>query len=83
MASLFGAAINPSGNVEAFLARIPPFCYADCDQSTAIGALDLQDFLCYQQRFLAADLYSDCNQDGKHDIFDFLCFQDHFIHGCG
>jgi len=81
--TIVGSARNPAGDPEGFLARIPPFCYADCDQSTAVGTLDLQDFLCYQQRFLTADLYSDCNQDGSHDIFDFLCFQDHFFEGCG
>jgi hypothetical protein len=27
-------------------------CYADCDSSTGIGALDLFDFLCFQGRFV-------------------------------
>jgi len=54
-------------------------CYADCDNSTA---LDIFDFLCFQDAFIAGEPYADC--DGSHgfDIFDFVCFQDAFGSGC-
>ncbi|MFG0283419.1 MAG: GC-type dockerin domain-anchored protein [Phycisphaerales bacterium JB039] len=54
-------------------------CYADCDQS---GALDLFDFLCYQNAFAAGEPYADCDASGALDFFDFLCFQNEFAAGC-
>ena len=54
-------------------------CYADCDAS---GTLDIFDFLCFQDAFVAASLSSDCDGDGQLDIFDFVCFQSAFAAGC-
>ncbi|MCH8270736.1 MAG: VCBS repeat-containing protein [Planctomycetes bacterium] len=63
-----------------------PRCYADCDQSTGRGVLDLRDFLCFQTAFMKADPYAcDCDTStgqGVCDIFDFLCFQNAFVAGC-
>jgi len=61
-------------------------CYADCDQSTGAGVLDIFDFLCFQDTFVAGDPYAcDCDTSTGPlvcDIFDFLCFQDAFVAGC-
>jgi hypothetical protein len=61
-------------------------CYADCDNSSGAGDLDVFDFLCFQDRFIAGDPYAcDCDVSGGGgvcDVFDFLCFQDRFIAGC-
>jgi hypothetical protein len=61
-------------------------CYADCDQSTGVGTLDIFDFLCFQNAFVAGDPYAcDCDTTtgrGVCDIFDFLCFQNAFVAGC-
>jgi uncharacterized membrane protein len=61
-------------------------CYADCDQSTGAGVLDIFDFLCFQDAFVNGDPYAcDCDTTtgaGVCDIFDFLCFQDGFVGGC-
>ncbi|MFG0286098.1 MAG: GC-type dockerin domain-anchored protein [Phycisphaerales bacterium JB039] len=54
-------------------------CYADCDGS---GALDLFDFLCFQNAFGAGEPYADCDGSGALDLFDFLCFQNEFAAGC-
>jgi len=54
-------------------------CYADCDGNTA---LDIFDFLCFQDAFVLADPYADCDGNSTFDIFDFLCFQDEFVTGC-
>ena len=54
-------------------------CYADCDGS---GALDIFDFLCFQNAFSTGDFYADCDDDGQLNIFDFLCFQNAFVTGC-
>ena len=60
-----------------------PTCYADCDQSTGRGVLDLSDFLCFQTAFMNAEPYAcDCDPDPACDIFDFLCFQNAFVAGC-
>jgi Family of unknown function (DUF1028) len=61
-------------------------CYADCDQSTGVGTLDIFDFLCYQSAFVNQEKYAcDCDSGGGGnvcDIFDFLCFQNAFAQGC-
>jgi DNA-binding beta-propeller fold protein YncE len=61
-------------------------CYADCDQSTGAGVLDIFDFLCFQDSFVNANAYAcDCDTttgQGVCDIFDFLCFQNAFVAGC-
>lgn len=54
-------------------------CIADCDRS---GTLDILDFLCFQNAFMAGDPSADCTADGSIDIFDFLCFQTAFEDGC-
>jgi hypothetical protein len=54
-------------------------CYVDCDGS---GALDLFDFLCFQNLFGAAEPLADCDLSGALDLFDFLCFQNEFAAGC-
>jgi len=54
-------------------------CYPDCDTS---GALDILDFLCFQDAFVTMNPYADCDNSTTFDIFDFLCFQDAFIQGC-
>ncbi|MCH8270275.1 MAG: exo-alpha-sialidase [Planctomycetes bacterium] len=58
----------------------PCECYADCDPN---GVLDIFDFLCFQNSFVAGEPYAcDCDPDPACDIFDFLCFQDAFVAGC-
>jgi hypothetical protein len=54
-------------------------CYPDCDGS---GALDIFDFLCYQNLFSAGEPRADCDGSGRLDFFDFLCFQNAFEDGC-
>ena len=59
---------------------LPQRCYADCDRS---GALDIFDFLCFQNSFVLGEPYAcDCDPDPVCDIFDFLCFQSAFVAGC-
>ena len=58
------------------------FCYADCDQSSGAGVLDIFDFICFQDAFVGGDPSADCTGDTVLDIFDFVCFQDAFAGGC-
>jgi hypothetical protein len=72
-------------NRDAFIVKLRN-CYADCDPSTGPGILDIFDFLCFGNRFAAADPYAcDCDTStgpGVCDIFDFLCFGNEFNAGC-
>lgn len=55
-------------------------CFADCDGS---GALDIDDFICFQTLFGLGDLGADCDGSGGLDADDFVCFQTAFGVGCG
>jgi choice-of-anchor B domain-containing protein len=57
-------------------------CYPDCDTTSGAGVLDVFDFLCFQDKFVSADPYADCDGNSTFDVFDFLCFQDAFTTGC-
>ncbi len=54
-------------------------CYPDCDHG---GTLTVQDFGCFQTKFVAGDPYADCNADGSMTVADFGCFQTKFVAGC-
>lgn len=54
-------------------------CYADMTED---GALDLFDFLAFQNAFAAQDPAADCDHSGLFDLFDFLCYQNAFVVGC-
>jgi len=61
-------------------------CYADCDLTGGAGVLDILDFVCFQDSFVAGNPYA-CNCDTSTgfatcDIFDFICFQDAFNSAC-
>jgi hypothetical protein len=59
-----------------------PACYANCDNSTGNPALNVNDFVCFQSRFAAAEPYADCNHDNALNVNDFVCFQAAFAAGC-
>ena len=70
------------GDRTSFYVELPDLgtrCFADFN---ADGALDVFDFLAFQNAFDAGDLAADCTEDGSLDIFDFLCFQNAFDAGC-
>ena len=54
-------------------------CYGDFNGD---GALNIFDFLAYQNAFASGDVTADCDGDGALTIFDFLCFQNAFAGGC-
>lgn len=54
-------------------------CYPDCDGS---GALDIDDFVCFQTLYALGDPTADCDQSGELNIDDFVCFQTLFALGC-
>jgi len=62
-----------------------PECYANCDGSTASPVLNIADFTCFMNRFIAGQAYANCDQSTTEpvlNILDFLCFQSRFVAGC-
>jgi hypothetical protein len=57
-------------------------CYANCDGSTQTPVLNVNDFVCFQTRFAAANAYADCDMSGTLNVNDFVCFQTRFAAGC-
>jgi hypothetical protein len=57
-------------------------CYPNCDGSTGAPVLNVNDFICFQARFAAADPYADCDQNSMLNVNDFICFQGSFAAGC-
>ena len=79
-----GSGYPPTGNAQAWTARIPS-CYANCDGSTTTPVLNVLDFSCFLNRFAAADSYANC--DGSTtppvlNVLDFSCFLNRFAAGC-
>ena len=64
---------------QAWIATVPVPCHADCDGS---GALDIDDFICFQTEFAQDSIYADCDGSGELDIDDFICFQTEYGRGC-
>lgn len=71
--------LNSCGKAETRSATLTVTCYADCDGSKN---LDLFDFLCFTNEFLAFHAYADCDESGFLDLFDFICFTNAFNSGC-
>jgi hypothetical protein len=60
-------------------------CYANCDGSVLAPALNVNDFVCFLNRFAAGDSYANC--DGSTippamNVNDFVCFNNRFASGC-
>ena len=65
------------GRVDARAAA--DLCRVDLDGS---GALDVFDYLVFQELFSTGDLAADFTWDGRLDFFDLLQFQAEFSAGC-
>jgi hypothetical protein len=60
-------------------------CYANCDGSTASPILNVNDFVCFQQRFAAGNPFANCDGSTSMPVLnvnDFVCFQQRFAAGC-
>ena len=62
-----------------------PSCYANCDNSTTVPFLNVNDFICFQTKFAAGDTYANCDNSTTAPVLnvnDFICFQTKFAAGC-
>ena len=54
-------------------------CIADFNGD---GALDILDFVAFQNAFVGGEPSADCDESGTLNILDFVCFQGLFVAGC-
>jgi hypothetical protein len=57
-------------------------CYANCDQSAVLPILNVNDFVCFLNRFATNDSYADCDRNGAFNVNDLVCFVNQFAVGC-
>jgi hypothetical protein len=60
-------------------------CYANCDGSTIAPALNVNDFVCFNNRFGAGDPYANCDASTiapTLNVNDYTCFLNKFAAGC-
>ncbi len=63
----------------------PTACYANCDASTLVPFLNVNDFTCFLNKFAAGDTYANCDQSTLPPVLnvnDFSCFTNAFAAGC-
>jgi len=77
----------PENRPKLIVTFTPPAtgCYANCDHSTGVPFLNVNDFICFQGRFAAGDPYANCDGSTTPPILninDFVCFQGRFAAGC-
>jgi len=69
--------IQPAGST--------PTCYGNCDHSTSVPFLNVQDFSCFLQKYAAADAYANCDASTTPPILnvqDFSCFLQKYAAEC-
>jgi hypothetical protein len=77
-------ATNSCGSITSNEARYV-LCYANCDCSTGAPVLNVNDFICFQQKYAAGDGYANCDGSTTAPVLnvnDFICFQSKFAAGC-
>jgi cytochrome c peroxidase len=91
-----GEALSPVARLPMFCGRegCAPVCYANCDGSTLEPVLNVDDFLCFINRYATAQglpheqqvgHYANCDRSTLAPVLnvdDFTCFLNHFAQGC-
>lgn len=81
-----GGGSVPAGFVAATLVTCGSSgCYANCDGSTIPPILNVNDFVCFNNRFNAGDSYANCDQSTIPPILnvnDYVCFNTKYAVGC-
>ncbi|MBL9031890.1 MAG: hypothetical protein JNM80_09300 [Phycisphaerae bacterium] len=60
-------------------------CYPNCDLSTVAPILNVNDFVCFNNKFAAGDTYANCDLSTVAPVLnvnDFVCFNNKFAAGC-
>ena len=74
-----------NGVAEGWIATLGPRCLANCDNSFIPPALNVNDFLCFNNHFALGDPMANC--DGSTlppvlNVSDFVCFLNRYAAGC-
>jgi len=92
-----GAAITASGATGCVATTVEiPFlvkgtatqgstCYANCDNSTQLPFLNVQDFSCFLTKYAAGNSYANCDNSTQIPVLnvqDFSCFLTKYAAGC-
>jgi hypothetical protein len=81
---IVGGDVPPTFNM-SYQLKGAKLCYPNCDDSTATPVLNVLDFNCFINRFVAGASYANC--DGSTaapalNVLDFNCFLNRFSAGC-
>ena len=60
-------------------------CYANCDASTVAPTLNVNDYICFNNKFAVGDPYANCDESTVSPVLnvnDFICFNNRFAAGC-
>lgn len=82
---IVGVGRGTDGRAHAFLLAPSAVCYANCDGSTTAPVLNVNDFVCFLNRFAAANPYANCDESTASpvlNVLDFACFLNRFAAGC-
>jgi hypothetical protein len=82
---IVGGATPPTFNMTFTLTGTPVTCYANCDESTTLPTLNVNDFVCFQYAFVIGDAYANCDGSTQQPVLnvnDFICFTQRFAAGC-
>jgi uncharacterized protein YjiK len=63
----------------------PRVCYPNCDGSTVAPVLNVNDFICFSNRYAAGDPRANCDGSSVAPVLnvnDFVCFSNRYAAGC-
>ncbi|MFN0131757.1 MAG: FG-GAP-like repeat-containing protein [Phycisphaerales bacterium] len=79
------ALLDETTDLMLIMLNSSPSCVANCDCSATPPALNVNDFVCFLNRFAANDRYANCDGSTTQPILninDFVCFNNQFAAGC-
>ncbi len=82
-ASIIGTGTRDGTVIEGWLIHLA--CYPNCDNSTTPPLLNVNDLICFLNKFAAGDPYANCDQSTAPptlNVLDFTCFLSRFAAGC-
>jgi len=81
----FGAALAGNWMIRADAGTAGSACYANCDNSTQLPFLNVQDFSCFLTKYAAGNSYANCDNSTQIPVLnvqDFSCFLTKYAAGC-
>jgi len=76
---------NCCGQTAGPVWQFSTLCYPNCDQSTVPPVLNVNDFVCFMNKYAIGDPYANCDDSLVPPVLnvnDFTCFLNKFAAGC-